>query len=61
MQYRYYLRNLCDEARFPGWPLVDHVQLMQVATRGRCMPVFISDSFMLLPAWCGLAQYWLFR
>ena len=27
--HRYYLRNLCDEARFPGWALTDHVPLLQ--------------------------------
>jgi len=28
--HRYYLRNLCDEDRFPNWPIVDHVQFLQV-------------------------------
>ncbi len=27
--HRYYLRNLCDTARFPDWPLVDHVPFLQ--------------------------------
>ncbi|KAL0042756.1 hypothetical protein WJX79_009797 [Trebouxia sp. C0005] len=27
--HRYYLRNLCDEDRFPDWPIVDHVQFLQ--------------------------------
>ncbi len=27
--HRYYLRNLCDEERFPEWPIVDHVPLLQ--------------------------------
>jgi len=27
--HRYYLRHLCDETRFPDWPLVEHVQLLQ--------------------------------
>ncbi|KAK9809260.1 hypothetical protein WJX72_012293 [[Myrmecia] bisecta] len=27
--HRYYLRNLCDEDRFPDWPIVDHVPLLQ--------------------------------
>ena len=27
---RYYLRHLCDEDRFPQWPLVDHVPFLQV-------------------------------
>ena len=26
----YYLRHLADTARFPAWPLVDHVPLLQV-------------------------------
>ena len=28
--HRYYLRNLCDEDRFPDWPIVDHVLFLQV-------------------------------
>ena len=28
--HRYYLRNLCDEERFPDWPIVDHVPFLQV-------------------------------
>lgn len=27
--HRYYLNNLCDEVRFPNWPLTDHVELLQ--------------------------------
>ncbi|KAF8069423.1 GRV2 [Scenedesmus sp. PABB004] len=27
--HRYYLRNLCDEERFAGWPIVDHIPLLQ--------------------------------
>ncbi|KAL2651546.1 hypothetical protein R1flu_019674 [Riccia fluitans] len=27
--HRYYLRNLCDEIRFPDWPLVEHVEFLQ--------------------------------
>lgn len=27
--HRYYLRHLCDEGRHGGWPLADHVQLLQ--------------------------------
>ena len=27
--HRYYLRNLCDEERFPDWPIVDHVPFLQ--------------------------------
>eukprot|EP01018_Ginkgo_biloba_P003241 Gb_33273 [translate_table: standard] len=27
--HRYYLRNLCDEIRFPGWPIVEHVEFLQ--------------------------------
>lgn len=26
---RYYLRNLSDTTRFPDWPLVDHIPLLQ--------------------------------
>lgn len=28
--HRYYLASLCDESRFPGWPIVDHIPLLQV-------------------------------
>lgn len=27
--HRYYLRNLIDETRFQGWPVVDHITLVQ--------------------------------
>ncbi|KAK9102564.1 hypothetical protein Sjap_019818 [Stephania japonica] len=27
--HRYYLRNLCDEIRFPNWPIVEHVEFLQ--------------------------------
>lgn len=27
--HRYYLRHLCDESKFPDWPLVDHVPFLQ--------------------------------
>lgn len=27
--HRYYLRNLCDELRFPNWPVVEHVEFLQ--------------------------------
>lgn len=27
--HRYYLRNLCDEVRFPKWPIVEHVEFLQ--------------------------------
>lgn len=27
--HRYYLRNLCDEIRFPEWPIVEHVEFLQ--------------------------------
>lgn len=29
-RFRYYLRHLADTVRFPTWPLVDHVPLLQV-------------------------------
>ena len=29
--HRYYLRNLCDIERFPGWPIQDRVELLQQA------------------------------
>lgn len=32
--HRYYLRHLADTVRFPAWPLVDHVQLLQVNASG---------------------------
>ncbi|KAG5088857.1 hypothetical protein JHK86_001469 [Glycine max] len=25
----YYLRNLCDDIRFPNWPIVEHVEFLQ--------------------------------
>ncbi|PIN24334.1 Endocytosis protein RME-8, contains DnaJ domain [Handroanthus impetiginosus] len=27
--HRYYLHNLCDEIRFPNWPIVEHVEFLQ--------------------------------
>lgn len=27
--HRYYLRNLCDELRFPNWVIVEHVEFLQ--------------------------------
>ncbi|KAL5729405.1 DnaJ subfamily C grv2 [Ranunculus cassubicifolius] len=27
--HRYYLRNLCDEIRFPNWQIVEHVEFLQ--------------------------------
>ena len=27
--HRYYLRNLCDELRFPNWPIVEHIEFLQ--------------------------------
>ncbi|KAE9602255.1 putative DnaJ domain-containing protein [Lupinus albus] len=27
--HRYYLRNLCDEIRFPNWPIVEHLEFLQ--------------------------------
>ncbi|GFY80946.1 DNAJ heat shock N-terminal domain-containing protein [Actinidia rufa] len=27
--HRYYLRNLCDEIRFPNWAIVEHVEFLQ--------------------------------
>ena len=37
--HRYYLRNLCDEDRFPNWPIVDHVLFLQVTLNLiQCMP-----------------------
>lgn len=27
--HRYYLRNLCDQIRFPHWDLVEHVEFLQ--------------------------------
>ena len=29
--HRYYLRNLCDIEKFPGWPIQDRVELLQQA------------------------------
>ncbi|KAL0403822.1 UNVERIFIED_CONTAM: DnaJsubfamily C GRV2 [Sesamum radiatum] len=28
--HRYYLRNLCDEIRFPNWPIVEHVEFFAI-------------------------------
>jgi len=33
--HRYYLRNLCDEERFKGWAVVEHIPLLQVREGGR--------------------------
>ncbi|KAK4479174.1 hypothetical protein RD792_014685 [Penstemon davidsonii] len=27
--HHYYLKNLCDEIRFPDWPIVEHVEFLQ--------------------------------
>jgi len=27
--HRYYLRNLCNDIRFPNWPIVEHVEFLQ--------------------------------
>lgn len=32
--HRYYLKHLCDEQRHAGWPLADHVQLLQASLLG---------------------------
>jgi DnaJ family protein C protein 13 len=29
--HRYYLKHMCDEQRHAGWPLADHVQLLQAS------------------------------
>lgn len=35
--HRYYLKHLCDEQRHSGWPLADHVQLLQASQEcARC-------------------------
>ncbi len=31
--HRYYLKHLCDEQRHAGWPLADHIQLLQASER----------------------------
>lgn len=36
--HRYYLRNLCDEERFPDWPIVDHVPFLQVRSLNNSSP-----------------------
>lgn len=28
----HYLANLCDETRFQGWPVVEHIPLLQVGS-----------------------------
>ena len=45
--HRYYLRHLADEGRFPAWPLVEHVQLLQV--RRRRSPSLLSLPMDLQP------------
>jgi hypothetical protein len=42
--HRYYLRHLADEGRFPAWPLVEHVQLLQVRCRRILAPSLPSAS-----------------
>jgi hypothetical protein len=32
--HRYYLRNLCNEERFKGWEVVEHIPLLQVGGAG---------------------------
>ncbi len=29
--HRYYLRSLCNEVSYPDWPILDHIQFMQVS------------------------------
>jgi hypothetical protein len=41
--HRYYLRNLCNEARFPGWHIRDHVQLLQVLCFKNAAFIICSD------------------
>ncbi len=47
--HRYYLRNLCDEDRFPNWPIVDHVQFLQVG----CSQPTYTFGFALYDAHYG--------
>jgi hypothetical protein len=49
--HRYYLRNLCDEERFPDWPIVDHVPFLQVRIIG------VSSCRMLFTP-VGQARLW---
>ena len=36
--HRYCLRNLCDEGRFPGWVIEDHVPFLQARAAGPAPP-----------------------
>lgn len=46
--HRYYLKNLCDTDRFPGWPLVDHVPFLQALLDAWRGGVFYA--LVLMPA-----------
>lgn len=44
--HRYYLRNLCDQERFPDWPIVDHVPFLQVTLLDIITVLWVIDSFL---------------
>jgi hypothetical protein len=45
--HRYYLANLCDEERFRGWPVVEHIPLLQVGEVTCC-------GVLCVVLWCGV-------
>lgn len=47
--HRYYLRNLCDEDRFPNWPIVDHVPFLQVTCH--CTPTTALGLVACMVPW----------
>lgn len=52
--HRYYLKNLCDEVRFPEWDIVDHVPLLQVIPLDRLRPQPVG----VRPCWLNGGQNW---
>ena len=40
----YYLRHLCDETRFPDWPVSDHVPFLQARERGSAPAAFCKPQ-----------------
>ena len=54
--HRYYLRNLCDEDRFPNWPIVDHVLFLQVTLKSNVMYLISMQCCMqcCVSSGCGV-------
>ena len=55
--HRYYLRHLCDEACHAGWPLDDHVQLLQVSVCWVCV-LWVQVNVCWVCVLCVLWVLW---